>query len=408
MKYLCLCILVFLSISLYGQWECPSQLGGSLKPLGDSKLMWGTEITSAAGYLTNNSIYNTMGLLGVDYTSGNHTFYGEGGFKYWNRSDYNLNINYHNSRFGLRELYYQNHSSLGDISLGLQSMRSDDNYILNERVVGVNYKKSTDRFNINIFGGSVTRDFARNGTFCNVAYLYDLLPYTNRTLLGTSLGQTNLAGFTLGYKPSTSTLGNDDGLGTTDANTSHPFVHIESIGMAFYSEFGSWITTPHILSGLYSNIEIGNDYWIKPEVLYQEAKNNRAIIYSSKLQKTFTWANSHRTAVEVSYYGLAAIDKDATAANLFSNIFSGSVLRLDSPDLPFYQIATKHSIPSIKTHVKLQYTGQAKSNPMSELDVELGRKLFGKLLINGTYGYIKSPMLSKDPNLFRVELRFDF
>jgi hypothetical protein len=409
MKHLCLGLLICLPISIYGQWECPSQLGGSLKPLGNSKLLWGTEITGGAGYLTNNAIYNTMELLGVDYTSGNHTFYGEGGFKYWYRTDYDLNISYHNSRFGLRELYYQNHSTWGNISLGLQSMRSEENYLLNERVVGLNYKKSTDHFAINVFGGSVSRDFARNGTFCNMAYLFDILPYSNRTLIGATLGQTNMAGFTLAYKPYTSaTAVNDDGLGIAEDNISHPFVHIESIGMALYTEFGRWVTTSPILSGLYSNIEIGNDYWFKPEVLYQDAKNNRVVVYSAKLQKAFTWKNSHRTTFEASYFGLEAIDKGAQAVNLFSNIFAGSVLRLDSPDLPFYQIATKYTIPSVKTHLKLQYTSQTISQPVSELDAELGRKFFGKLLINGTYGYIKSPMLSKDPNLFRVEMRFDF
>lgn len=275
--------------------------------------------------------------------------------------------------------------------------------------MGLNYKKDINHFSLNAFGGSVTRDFARNGTFCNVAYLYDILPYTNRTLIGTSLGQTNMAGFTLSYKPSSSlSNNNDDGLGLTEQTSEHPFIHIESLNMAFYTEFGNWVTTPHILTGLYSNIEIGNEYWFKPEILYQEATDNRAIIYSAKAQKAFTWANNHRTSFEAAYYGLATIDKNAKAVNLFSNIFAGSVLRLDSPDLPFYQIGIKHSIPSIKTHLKLNFTKQSNSSPMQECDVELGRKFFDKLLINGTYGYIKSPMLNKDPNLFRVELRLDF
>jgi hypothetical protein len=400
-------IFICLSGTVCAQWECPSQLAGSLKPVGNSNLLWATELTGAAGYLTNNSIYNTMGLLGLNYTSGKHTIYAEGGFKYWYRTDNDINISYHNAHFGLRELYYQNQSKLGNVSLGLQSMHLDDNYLLNERVLGINYRKSTDAFDFNLVGGTVTRDFSRNGTFCNVAYLYDILPYTNRTLVGTSLGQTNMAGFTLGYKPSSVSSLSDDGLGLSSENTSSAFMHVESVGLAVYSEFGNWVNKPRLLSGVYANIEVGNDYWFKPEVLYQQDSGNRAIIYIAKAQKAFTLSNSHRAAFEVSYYGLAGIDKDATAANLFSNVFAGNVLRFDSPDLPFVQFAGKYAIPSVKAHVKLNYTLQTSSNPSSECDVELGRKFFGKLLINGTYGYVKSPLLQSNPNLFRIEMRLD-
>lgn len=407
-----ICILIILGTGkmLFGQWECPSQLGGSLKPLGNSKLLWGTEITAAAGYLTNNSIYNTMGLLGIDYTSNQHTFYFEGGFKYWYRNDYDLDVDYHNEHFGMRELYYQNQSKLGTLTLGLQSMRSDDNYLLNERVLGLNYKKSFSRFDLNLFVGTVSKDFSRNGTFCSVSYLYDILPYQNRTLIGNSLWQTNMAGFTIGYHPSAAS-GNsvisDDGLGLTDESTSHSFFHIETIGLAFYSEFGDWVPETNVLSGLYSNAEIGNDFWLKPELLYQESSDNKAIIYCAKAEKAFTWVNTHRTSLEAAYFGFVAINKNAQMVNLFSNIFAGSVLRLDSPDLPFYQIAVKYAIPNAKAHLKLQYASEAEYDPAHELDIELGKKFFGKLLINGTYGYIKSPLLTDDPNLFRVEIRLD-
>jgi len=413
---------------LFAQWECPSQLGGNLNQFNHSNFSWGVELTGGAGYLTNSTIFNGMGLVGLNYTSKQHTFYFEGGVKTWYQGDYDLNIKSSNSVWGLREAFYKNQSSLGSLTVGLQSMRSEDVYLLNERVLGIDYKKDFNRFGLNVFGGTVSKSFARNGTFCNMAYLYDILPYINQPLLGESLGQTNLAGLTLGFHPSREVNGmSEDGLGSDIKESSSSF-NVETIGFTLYSEFGSWIKTPSLITGFYSNIEFGNDYWLKPEVLLSTT-GNRAIIYCAKAGKGFTWTNSHRTTFEAAYYGLTSIssgngghsgvkgvesDKgeeangDTKAISLFSNILAGTVLRLDSPDMPFCQFAAKHTIPSIKTHLKVQYTSQVQASPSHELDIELGKKFFDKLLVNATYGYIKSPMLVTNPNLFRVEMRFNF
>ncbi len=436
MKKPIISLLISLGISniLFAQWECPSQLGGNLNQFKNSNFSWGIELTGGAGYLTNSSIFNGMGLVGLNYTSKQHTFYFEGGIKTWYQGDYDLNIKASNSVSGLRELFYRNQGSQGSLTIGLQSMRSEDVYLLNERVLGFNYRKDFNRFGLNVFGGTVSKSFARNGTFCNMAFLYDILPYINQPLLGESLGQTNLAGLTLGFHPAKEMNGmSEDGL-ESDIKESSSSFNVETIGFALYSEFGSWIKTPGLIAGFYSNIEIGNDYWFKPEVLVS-ATGEQAIIYCTKAGKAFTWSNSHRTTFEAAYYGLTSIssgssghsggkdnegdkegesDKgeeakgDTKAISLFSNILAGTVLRLDSPDMPFCQFAAKHTIPSIKTHLKVQYTSQVQTAPSHELDIELGKKFFGKLLVNATYGYIKSPMLVTDPNLFRIEMRFNF
>jgi hypothetical protein len=141
-----------------------------------------------------------------------------------------------------------------------------------------------------------------------------------------------------------------------------------------------------------------------------------------KIDKTFTWDNFHRTAFGVSYYGLNSFnsngrhsgnkegeeDKEKESGNSFSNIFAGTVLRFDTPDMPFYLLSAKHTIPRLKAHLKVQYVSQAKASPNHELDIEAGKKFFGKLLINATYGYVKSPALISNPNLFRIEIRFNF
>lgn len=424
MKSRIIILLLCLSNTLFAQWECPSQLGGNLKQYKSSNLSYGVELTGGLGYLESSLIVNEMVLLGLNYTNNHHTFYLEGGVKIATQVDYDSMVLSGNGKFGLREFFYQNQSNYGTVILGLQSIRSRDVYLVNERVLGLNYKKDFNKWGFNIYGGTVDNNFSRNGTFCNMAYLYDILPYTNQPLIGKTLGQTNLAGMTLEYHPSNSSSEfSDDGLGG-NTEESKP-VNLETIGFTMYSEFGSWIDNPGLITGLYSNIEFGNGYWFKPEVLFS-VSNDHSLIYCAKFNKAFTWSNTQRTAFEVAYFGQTWFNSESTdkyvinditeirtievskSVNTFSNILAGTVLRFDTPDLPFYVASVKHTIPSLKTHLKLQFTSQLKSSPANELDVELGKKFFNKLLVNATYGFINSPQLVKQPNLFRVELRYNF
>jgi hypothetical protein len=160
------------------------------------------------------------------------------------------------------------------------------------------------------------------------------------------------------------------------------------------------------MGGVYSNIEIGNGYWLKPELLYASGDNS-ALIYCAKFEKSVMWPNSHRTVFSASYYGQTDFNENKSS-NSFSNILAGTVLRFDTPDLPFYMLSVKHTIPKLKAHLKIQYVGQTKTDPNSEFDIEIGKKFSNKLLINASYGYVNSPELLSNPNLFRLEMRLRF
>ncbi len=413
-------LFILLTISFFeskAQWECPSQLGAYLKPIGKSQLLWSTELTLGAGILDNNQIFNSMGLLGVDYTFGKNSFYAEGGFKYWNRQDNLLNVNYEQKHLGFRELIYQKKSEKSRLTLGIHSAKMEDGYLLNERMIGLSYKLTTGKFIFGLTGGTVTKDFARNGIFCNMSYLYDIIPSRERSLIGNAPGQTNLMGATLSFLPSKQSKSTaDDGLGLSsfgefsDGLGTHavtPAVKLESVGVVLYNEFGRWISNPLITGGIYADINFSDGLNFKPELLVQSANLNNALIYSFTLEKSFDLGHS-RTSLNARYIGLSAIDSNAKALNSFSNVFSGDVLRLDTPDLPVYQFGIKQSFSKYKFHLKFQATGQAKTNPLREYDLEAGKKLFGRLQINGTGGIIFSPALTDKIYLARVELRYYF
>lgn len=412
-------VFLLLGVSeLYSQWECPSQQASHLKPIGKSKYYWSTELTGGAGYLNENTIFNGLGFLGIDRSGEKSTFYIEGGYKYWYRYDLNTKNKFENNHLGLRELFYQYRGSKGKLTLGIQSSRLDDNYLLNERMFGANYKHTHGPWSLNVSSGTITKDFSRNGVFCAVGYLYDIIPGREIALIGNKPFQTNFTGGTLKFNPfgrmrksSPDSPDEFSDNGFTDLNTAgdvkNQYFHFESIGLALYHEYGSWIEHSVFTGGIFSSITLPAEILFKPEILLQKSHINNAVIYVLGLEKELISSKS-RTNFYFRYYGLTAIDNEAKAMNSFSNIFAGSVLRLDASELPFFQASVRYRIPSIKTHLKVQYIRQTKQNPMQELDIAVVKKFGKHIQATLTGGQIKSALLEKDAFLARIELRFGF
>lgn len=414
----CLIVVLALATTVRAQWECPSQLAAFLKPVGNTGLYWGSELTGGAGYLDKNWIANGMGLVGIDWSNEKSTFYLEGGLKYWNRYDIDASKDHDNAHIGIRELYYQYKASHSELTVGVQSSRLEDDYLLNERVLGANLKLSRGKWTLNMFGGTVTKDFARNGTFCNVGYLYDIMPGRQRSLIGNSIGDTNLASLSLKYQPGKqvkkATSGDEfssdefsQGLDSPSPNKADR-LKIESIGAIVYHEFGDWIATKFVTTGLFARAEWGNGWSFKPEILFQAATDNNAMIYSFRLEKMLGGENS-KTNFSLRYLGKTNIDNNAHVLNSFSNIFAGDVIRLDAIDLPFIQAGLKYSLPKQKIHFKTQLASQVNGNSsMKELDFEAGKRFGKHLQVNALSGIIRSNLLNNDAVLGRIEFRYNF
>jgi hypothetical protein len=304
--------------------------------------------------------------------------------------------------------------------LGIHSARLDDDFLLNERILGGNLRFLQGKWSVNVLGGTVTKDFARNGTFCNVGYLYDILPGRQRSLIGTGVGQTNLAAFTLKYQPhktsgkvkagasedefSSSEFG--EGLDQSAENKANSF-KLESVGIAAYHEFGSWVSQSFVTGGLFALTEWGKGWSFKPEILFQSETSNKALIYSMKLEKLLEGEKS-RTSLNLRYLGKTNIDSGAKILNSFSNIFAGDVIRLDAIDLPFIQAGFKHSLSRQKIHFKAQLASQVNGNSMKEFDLEAGKKFGKNLQVNLLNGIVRSKLLSDDALMSRIEFRYYF
>jgi len=429
-------VLFFLAIILLSfpslakaQWECPSRLGGSLKPFGSSNLMWAGELTTSGGFIGSEGIANAMLFGGLDYSVNHNTFYIEGSVKSWYRWSDNRGNN-NSAKAGLREAFYKYSNDNQELVLGLQSTRSDDYFMINERMIGANYRLSIGNIDFNLLGGSVLKEFARNGTFCTLGYLYNIIPARNRAILGKDFGQTNLSMLSATWRPGKNSgdeFSSNDGL---SADKQSP-IGINSAGAFIYHEFGNWTTYNTFHSGIYSDI---NFYGLslKPEVILQSGNNNNALFYSFGAEKQLIWDNGQQTRLMGRYVGMKKIDNSAVATMSFSNIFAGEVLRLDAMDMPFLQAGIKHSFTNWKASIKLQgalQTGEATNftpddynttpSKMEELDLTFSKNIGKLLLINATVGYLNYPELSTDSQALlkyktdhsawgKVELRLTF
>lgn len=439
-----LAALLLSSTSLFAQWECPSRIGGNLKPFSNElpNLTWASELTSSMGYAGEDWISNIMAFGAIDLSFDKITFYAEGGVKRWKRFN---NTGYENfaTNFGMREAFFQYRGSSQTLNIGLRSQQGDDYYLLNERVMGIDFKQTLDNWNLHALTGTVTNRFARNGTFCTLGYLYNIVPGRERVLLGRTPGLTNLAMLTLSYRPGSKTSfsdefgSSDDGLSsTTDEfataalETKPNLFKLITAGALAYTEYGSLIATKALISGLYAEVELAG-ITLKPEILLQSATANRALIWNLTAQKQITWSNQHQTKIFGRYIGMIKIDSTAQALNSFSNVFAGEVLRMDAIELPLFQCGVKHSIPSMKASIKLQaalQTGETRgyvydlwnspptNDRMQEYDLVLSKNFGNHLLINGHMGYLVYPKMTDRAYVYetkrtpwgKIEIRYTF
>lgn len=401
----CCLVAVFGLAMAWAQWECPSRLGAALTPIGSSNVQFGAEFTHSIGlmniYSTGDSgeevsnmtkISNDMLFFGLDYTTGKHAFYAEGGVKYWSRVDSVFERGQdltddstagENSEItpGLRELFYTFKGENHNFTIGEQTAKSDDYYLVNERMVGLNYRFTYGRWIANLLGGSVLKSFARNGTFCSVGYMQSIVPRRERTIIGNDFGQTNFAMLSVQFHPSAEVSENFDQGETSEFSSefssgreesSTKMLNWNTLGLVIYDEMGSWVDTSALLVGLYTELGLAETFSLKPEVLYQRAQDNNGLIYSLQGEMNQTWSNGWQTKALVRYLGMMAFDSLAKAHTSFTNIFAGEILRLDAMDLPFLQVGLKHSFTGIRTSIKFQMAKQLSQRNLSAEENALG------------------------------------
>lgn len=406
--------------SLSAQWECRSKLGGHLKPISKLPINWAGEFTPSVGVISKD-YFNTLMLFGaLDYSKEAFGVYVEGGFKSWFLYDDSEKLWFKNKKVGFREAFFQYSKKHTLIRIGLQSAQLSDHYLLNERMIGISWKYSKNALTYQFTSGTVQKDYARNGIFCSNTYIYDILPNRGTQNIAKGLGEANFAAISMVYdlsyeKPPEDVIdsGEDDSFETfneMEEESTHSILEMNSLGGVLYSELGNWIPQTFVTTGIFASFTLPAEIGFSPELLYQHASNNKALLLDLRLSKDYAWSGFHRSFITLDYYHIAAVDQNAQALNRYSNLMYGEVLRLDAAEMPLIACAFKHRFSKYRIHVKMQYAQTLKSTMMREYDVKIGKTFFKALKCTLMGAYIESPLLYEADTtwLGKLEIRYTF
>jgi len=446
-------LLFLINNKVVAQMDCRSMLGAHLTPFAkDFPVLWAVEGTMAPGMMTspfptkeNTQLNGGMFLAALDFQfkEKNH-IYIEGGYKNWKNSEFVDDSLLSSRHIGIRQLFYSYSNDKTKIKLGLHETRLGDFFLIDERMVGASLDQSVGAFDFNFRLGSVTKSFARMGKFCANRHLYGMLNPDYTEKIGEKLGETNLAGFVINWdphysKPVENNDASDDEFGETDEfestdefHENHDFnefgssdefseeeeprsklsVKVKNIGLIFYDEFGSdkYIPDNKFYTGALVDIDFPFGVFTQTGIVYQNMKNNDAIVYILKLGKSKTWENASNTKLTAAYIGKYNIDNNAIFQPLFSNLFIGEVMRMDAPDFPLWQVALKHRFPGkLKFHIAVSAVGQIELAKTNEQDLEFGMRIFNNhLKVTAIFSHVSSDALPDDFIMARLEIRLAF
>lgn len=422
--------ILLLTSSLNAQWECRSKLGGHLKPIGKLPISWAGEFTPSVGEISQD-YFSTLMLFGaLDYSKEAFGVYVEGGFKSWFLYDESDKIWFKNKKVGFREAFAQYSKKQTLIRVGLQSAQLADQYLLNERMIGVSLKYSKNAFTYQFTSGTVQKDYARNGIFCSNTYIYDIFPNKGAQNIAKGLGEANFAAislvYDLSYEKPQEIVSESNELDSFEEfseveDTFSEFSEMEDqskktllkmnqLGGILYSEFGNWVPQTFVTTGIFASFILPANIEFSPELLYQHESNNKALLLDLRLSKDYSWSSFHRSFITLDYYRIYELDQNARALNRYSNLMYGEVLRLDAADIPLIACAFKHRFSKHRIHVKMQYAQTLKSTRMREYDVKIGKTFFKALKCTLMGAYIESPLLYEGDNtwLSKLEIRYTF
>jgi len=452
-KVLILVIVLFSSSFVNAQMECRSTLGAHLSPLyKDAPLSWAVEGTVAPGLMTspydsakNATLNGGMFLVALNYSFNKRTsFYVEGGYKNWTNSALVSEKNNSKGRhLGMRQIFYSYSNENTKIKIGLHEARMGDFFLLDERVLGASFDKEINAFKFGLRAGTVSKGFARMGKFCSNRHLYGVIHPDYTENIGEKIAQTNLSGLFINWNPhykKPKKQSNSDEFSDSDDEFSsnndefhenhdfneftndnelkkvkgkkNPFVSISNLGFILYDEFGeqSYIPDNKLYTGALVDFKFTKEFFLQTGPIYQNMKNNNAIVYIVKFGKSKVWNNASQTKVSAAFIGKYNIDKDAIFQPLFSNLFLGEIMRMDVADFPLWQASIKHRFPGkLKFHIAIKSVAQIENPHTNEQNIEFGLFAFKKhLKVTLVGSTVQTELL---PNRFyttRLELRMAF
>lgn len=461
------------------QPECRSVLGAHLKPITrESPLSWAGELVSIPAYLEDRYANNTMFFGGLDFTtrSKTHQFYFEGGIKRStvdSTKDETIPVEHLVSdstlgtgtgiptgtgtaagsgkgkpatagtgeatagtatapaaaaeaesggqttkyTYGWRELFYQYNGQNARLRAGLSTTRLGDYFLVNERMLGLNYVQQIAQTTVHATVGSVG-EFARMTEFCGTKRLTNLVDKEKYETVSEDFGDTNLAGVVATWDlrrpaPAPKAPAAADEFTLSDdlaPRRGRGSLALRQLGVVLYHELDTRTDVAKSWFGGLLQADLPFAWNLRTEALYQNGAGANAIIYLARADKELFWANASNTTLHAGYYGRHDLGGPARFEAAFTNLFQGEIMRLDAIDVPLLFAGVRHNFPGKrKLYAQLQGVRQIKDEKVRELDLEIGADFFRRLRVVAIGSYIQSTVTRERENLVgKMEVRLGF
>lgn len=433
-----LLLLIFFCFSpfvLYAQMDCRSMLGAYVSPIGESNFSWGIEATIAPGIMKDRQIANGLLILGADYSSpsGMHQFYVEGGYKNFYNSAKGPGVTNpgegtgykqfplpEKNNFGLREAFYKLTLNNSEITTGIQSIKLNDFFMVDERSLGVTFNTDYQAFTLKSHIGTVMNDFARMADFCGTRHMFNLVRGGRFGYFGENIGEANFFGATISFDPhyekqDISTNGDEfgdagDEFGEFESKSkTKPIISLEDIGIIYYQEFGEVFHDYRYYGGLFAEFGLPMETKFKVEPVFQYLEGEHSLAYYLRLEKSKIWDNGSLSDIQLGYVGKVSIQEKSHFYPSYSNLFYGEVWKLDVLQMPLSYFSISHRFTGkAGFHIKLFAVTQLQEDKSNEIDLITSFKLLDHAKISLIAGMVNSKALDEMNYLLRSEIRIAF
>jgi hypothetical protein len=317
------------------------------------------------------------------------------------------------NQWGLRAGFLEYHAPKTTVTLGLQTMSMGETLLLDERGLGLSAKSEIGPLTLRLAVATVTADFAKMQDFCAVRHAYSIVRGGRLDLLGDALGETNLVGGSLEYAPPSARAtqsrrvdGNEDEFEAIESP--RPGV-IRRVGLVYLQEFGDGFGRYRQFFGATAALRAPGGLDTQLEIVYQDIPTKSAWGYLARVDRDFGWNSGALTRIALGYVGSRAIDEHARFSPAFANLFLGEIMRLDVARAPLAFARVEQTL-AVKTrpYARLFYVAQLEDDRTSELDLELGLRVFRGARIFIAQGWIQSDVLPSATRTSRLGLRWAF
>ncbi|TAJ11751.1 hypothetical protein DMA11_15605 [Marinilabiliaceae bacterium JC017] len=362
-----------------------------------SRLSISGNIDGSSGYLDETSFLDYNVRLSSSLNLGQHTFSAEGGSSAWYYYDNALETGQDNVTLRLLALNYRYQYKGNQLTLGLQDFQLGDQFILDERIMGLNYQLGRECWHFNMIVGTVSDHFSKNGSFNTTGNIYDSILQKDRPAIPESLGEANLWGATLEFHPQLYV--------PTEAGE-NDILKINTLGLVAYHEFGDAIESTFTQAGVYANLSLIGGIRLNPQVTLQAANCKNVLIYNVEVLKDVRWNSYSSTLFSLQYHDYS--NEESMPLNTFSNQWLGEVVRMDMTNMPLMSFKATHKMNKPGLTVSLAAYRQLTDTPTQEYDLIISKTLFENFNIKGVAGWFDEPVSAKSSCFGRLALSYRF